>query len=296
MTQFQVGDTINVTGTTSNDDKFTVVAVVDDSELTVLETTTSESPASCTLTTFDARYCGENGVDIKQGPGPVYVEHNRILFCRNTLTNGDSTGSNGAGIAVHQDSDNVYVRGNLIQDCTQGITVAALTPAGEDRHIEVMNNLITISEDFLAQPATNEKALVIGDFNRGTFCNNTVIGGSDTEILSAYNTTGPHTIKNNVFMNGDISSSITDGNFVQSNAWVNIVSVPAVLQSSTDLVDVDLKLDETYKPKQGSPCIDAGSPVDTVHDLYGRVSTTNGNTLGAVWPDPKASETGKVTG
>lgn len=130
LSGFIAGSCITVTGTTSNNKRYTVSAVNSSTDLSVIETPTTESPGSCTLTSFNASYCGEGVIDIKedqQGRG-IILRNNTIKNYRkvSVSNNQDASGANAEWLVVHDLATGpIRAYGNEVIDCLRCVTMAA---------------------------------------------------------------------------------------------------------------------------------------------------------------------------
>ena len=292
LSQFVVGDTLQISGTTSNNTNYgyNVTAVVSDSELTVYETTVSESPASCTIETFNGSHCGEVFIAIKRGPGPFLLEGNTILNIRNTGTNADATGANGAAMTCLLDAENVTFRNNRIINCNQGITSGNWNTNGLERNLVYEGNLILPGKgvDFPAAPI--QKGIEVTQVVSARFENNTIIGeeSGDRQLFRVAQMS--HAIvRNNVMVSGTVIDLATQ-TYQSANVFNDVASVPASLVDAASLEDVELKLDESYAPLPGSPCLTGGVNTELQTDVYRRKRGTGSPFRGAEWPPGTASQ------
>ena len=125
--------------------------------------------------------CAENGLDFKEGTKStdpkdrVRVLNNRIWGYRPTDQSCGGSGSSGAGVTIHRNASNMILRGNIIYDVPQGISVSAPNkkkyPDEKAENIALVNNLFYDIKDPMP-----------GNFNSGLALKLTI----DTDVY--YNT------------------------------------------------------------------------------------------------------------
>jgi len=180
---------------------------------------------------------GENGIDVKKVKGPILISGNAIHGFRPTTPEQDASGSNGAGIIIHNNAQNVIVEKNFFYDNAIHLVVSRGTDGvpGGTRNIVVRNNVFREATRFSKGEAlVGGFALLIARADKVEVYHNTFY--NNKFYLKAYGG-GNVIFKNNVIIGGSTEGDLSKVSWeADYNAWSQIEGdVPLVLQGSHDL-------------------------------------------------------------
>ncbi|WP_188407861.1 right-handed parallel beta-helix repeat-containing protein [Hyunsoonleella pacifica] len=198
---------------------------------------------------------GENGVDLKQTTGPIYVRNNVFKGFRpcEKDTQLGCTGSSGEGLVMHLGTKNVIIEGNRFTDCIEGIEIEN---AGNTENVIIRNNVFHDN----VEHGLNARV----GFNLRVYNNTFVNNGVRHVRFQSNNITGAN--KNNFYVGNGTSFENDqlggEGNLVIANV--------------TDAKFVDIS-QHNYRIESNSPAIDAGVEVsEVIKDLDGKDRPTDG--------------------
>jgi len=237
---------------------------------------------------------GENGIDIKAGPGPIVITNNRFHGFMPTSPGQDASGGS-SGITVHEYAQGITISSNYFYDSVSHLTVGRGNHPDEypDRDLVITNNIFdeeTYNSDF---DNWIVMALCLDSVSNVEVFNNTFRTQLHNKaMLIKLNKLVNVKLFNNIFKNGR-ANVLFDGSMGLSadhNAWSGILDnegrateVDPVLSGSNDVLADDLMIDwATKTPLAGSPLIDAALPVGIVYDYYGAPVTGQSPDIGAV--------------
>lgn len=198
---------------------------------------------------------GENGVDLKQTTGPIYIRNNVFKGFRpcEKDTQLGCTGSSGEGLVMHLGTKNVIIEGNRFTDCIEGIEIEN---AGDTEDVVIRNNIFhdNIEHGLNARVGFNLRVY------NNTFINN----GVRHVRFQSNNITGAN--KNNFYVGNGTSFENDqlggEGNLVIANV------------ADAKFVDT---ANNNYRITSDSPAVDAGVQVNEVtKDLDGQDRPTDG--------------------
>jgi len=266
-----------------------------------------ESDMNYLLTVSDNVINGwsENGIDLKC-VSKVICERNIL----DSVASVARTGSTGAsGITLGAGSGTGYVgghsqiiRNNVLRniqgvsgDTTNEFTAISSRGASD---CDIYNNILIDIQHSFSVFVANEN-----DGNR--FYNNTIIrdiggtdGTNDFYVIRADGANNVLKIYNNVFIDCASTDTFVSGDSGELEYGYNcfdqtydFVSGTGTLTNSGSNVVADPLLDDNYYPTQNSPCIGAGTVLISDKDAYGRYNMTDGNHIGAVWPEEEMTIT-----
>jgi hypothetical protein len=274
LSVFEPGSTIQVTGSVSNNHYYTISDVTD-TELTTIETTIAEASVSCTLTSFNATYCGENGVALKHGTSGIVVRNNSFSNCRKTGTNQDATGTPGAAISCSVFATGFAIYGNEFINCTNGISAGS--PSADhsgypylDCQGSIHSNIwkpIDSPNTSLTFNSGSPLALNLSDTKNLKVYNNTFDWGNNdirmlrTDVSAGLTLDSSNIVHNNIFIGapgtteqGGTGTVSLDANY---NNWYTVTGLHAEFSGSGDIT-TDLQLDSNYIPSINGPAYRAG--------------------------------------
>ncbi|WP_165787209.1 right-handed parallel beta-helix repeat-containing protein [Pseudohalioglobus lutimaris] len=231
---------------------------------------------------------GENGLDIKSGPGPILVKKNTFYGFRPSVPEQDVSGSNGVAIVIHKNSYNINVRQNYFNDNVDHLRIVRGAGAKSDhpwRNVWVSNNVFNETAYSGNRKPTS---LVLDGVRKVRIHNNTFYNtqGSGKRILSLRNIAEVELL-NNLFHNGQLEAQesyifkvVADYNSRSSIAG-------KVLSSLAGPHDLILETQEIEKnnwtPLPDSSLIDAGIRIKGLNDdFYGKTIKGAGPDIGAV--------------
>lgn len=198
---------------------------------------------------------GENGVDLKQTIGPIYVRNNVFKGFRpcEKDTQLGCTGSSGEGLVMHLGTKNVIIEGNRFTDCIDGIEIEN---AGDTENVVIRNNVFHDN----VEHGLNARV----GFNLRVYNNTFVNNGVRHVRFQSNNITGAN--KNNFYVGNGTSFENDqlggEGNLVITNV------------ADAKFVDIN---QHNYHIESNSPAIDAGVEVSEVtKDLDGEDRPTDG--------------------
>ena len=249
------------------------------------------------LQPFDS--VGESAIDIKQGPGPIQIERNTFHGFRMVLPEQDASGSQGIAVGVHMNGSGVTLAKNHFYDNVGHIVIIRGITAPSDQPIRdtvIRNNIFEdvihpggIYEDY----PWRETALRIAQVRGVEVLNNTFFQspGNEKELLFLLGISDV-SLLNNTFQNGTITTQweLPSGNWNNSfgviannNAWSGISGeINNNLIGIYDITTDNLMLDwSTWTPQEGSPLIDAGTPVGIADDINDAPISGLGPDIGA---------------
>ena len=216
---------------------------------------------------------GENAIDIKQGPGPIFITGNSIHGFRASTTGQDASGSNGAGIVLHKRARGVTLSKNWFFDNRIHLSVGKGTDSApqQDRDTLVHNNVF----GELADPNTTGDQHPIGlfilDVSNVKVFNNTFLSQYGEKVdLIGIGDTGVVELTNNAFQNGKIVvNDISRASLVADhNAWAQVMAntpsgeLQVGIVGPNDVMVDNLRIDtQTWEPLENSPLIDAGASI-----------------------------------
>ncbi|WP_136481259.1 right-handed parallel beta-helix repeat-containing protein [Cognatitamlana onchidii] len=198
---------------------------------------------------------GENGVDLKQTIGPIYIRNNVFKGFRPCEKDNQlgCTGSSGEGLVMHLGTKNVVIEGNRFTDCIEGIEIEN---AGDTEDVIIRNNIF---HDNLEHGLNARVGFNLRVYNN-TFVNN----GIRHVRFQSNNITGAN--KNNFY--------VGNGSSFENNQLGGEGNL--VIENVADAKFVDVS-NHNYRIKSDSPAIDAGVEVGEVtKDLDGEERPTDG--------------------
>jgi len=237
---------------------------------------------------------GENGIDIKQGPGPIVVSNNRFHGFIPALPGQDASGG-GSGVAIHEYARGITIRRNHFYNNVHHLTVGRGHNIEEypDRDLVISNNIFeekTFQSNFEGWKVLG---IHISNARNISIINNTFqTQPHDKMTLIRFNKLSEVALFNNIFQDG-IVEILYDGSMeliADHNAWSGILDregrkteVDLAISGIHDVLADDLKIDwETKMPLAGSPLIDAALPVGITYDFNGTTVSGQGPDIGAV--------------
>jgi len=255
---------------------------------------------------------GENGIDIKQGPGPIVITNNRFHGFSPAIPGQDASGGGGSPIAISQVARGITISNNYFYDNVKHLTAGRGTNPDEyiDRDLLITNNIFeekTIQDDF---DTWTQQGLHIEDASNVHIYNNTFknLLPDKNRLLLILNKLSNVELYNNIFQNGRIMIKFDGymGLNADYNAWSGIYNDAvtdrdsiAMIQGIHDVWAVDLKIDwETKMPQADSPLIDAGFPVGITNDFNGSPVTGLAPDIGSIefQPGDIGGNDGSLTG
>lgn len=202
---------------------------------------------------------GENGVDLKQTIGPIYVRNNVFKGfrpCEKDKQLG-CTGSSGEGLVMHLGTKNVIIEGNRFTDCVDGIEIEN---AGTTEDVIIRNNIFhdNLENGLNARVGSNLRVY------NNTFVNN----GVRHVRFQSNNITGAN--KNNLYVGNGTSFENNqlggEGNLVIENVadakFLDIGQSNYRITSTSPAIDVGVKVDEVTKDLDGQE-----RPKDGLYDV-----------------------------
>ena len=202
---------------------------------------------------------GENGVDLKQTIGPIYVRNNVFKGfrpCEKDKQLG-CTGSSGEGLVMHLGTRNVIIEGNRFTDCVDGIEIEN---AGTTEDVIIRNNIFhdNFENGLNARVGSNLRVY------NNTFVNN----GVRHVRFQSNNITGAN--KNNLYVGNGTSFENNqlggEGNLVIENVanakFLDIGQSNYRITSTSPAIDVGVKVDEVTKDLDGQE-----RPKDGLYDV-----------------------------
>ncbi len=225
----------------------------------------------------------ENGVDVKK-VSQVVIADNIIHGFRPTTPEQDASGSNGAGIVLHNDAEAIVVERNLLYDNTIHLTIAKGQTGTSDgpRHTIVRNNIFKEARaSNLSGRWEGGYALRIAKVSSVEVYQNTFY---DNDIyLRSYHTNNI-SFKNNIIIGGESGVSSTNNVAWEAdyNAWSHIEGArPEPLRGEHDLFEVDLRLADDLVPLPNSPVLNYGQNLGVINDFEGKSRADGRPDLGA---------------
>ena len=237
---------------------------------------------------------GENGIAIKNGPGPIVITHNLFHGFRPTLPAQDATGGIGEGIVILNQASGITIRENYFNNNTIHLNVGRGSNAEirPDRSLSVFNNIFEEAADpgiygnqipsgIRVNSARNVQVL------DNTFINQAGHQGWLLQLVEASNVE----LKNNAFQNGIVALNTDkiDNLTADHNAWAGVTGntwtgeLYPEIQGMNDIVTNNLGIDpSTREPLASSPLIDTGTPVGITEDFYNTAVSGAGPDIGAV--------------
>jgi len=248
-------------------------------------------------------YCGENGIDAKGGGSGNIIRNCIFKHFRKGTSTLDQTGGPGQALTFHEGASGYDIYNNLIEDCTQGLTIGAPTAGDMEFYGSFHNNIIRHGNNN-GTPLTYDSGVIIG-MTLGQTDNleiyNNIFDLTDpatTTIFacgtSAQDIRAGTVIKNNIFMNG---GNFTEGSgtiepTASNNCYYNLdEAVPLYLTDASD-IEADPLLDDNYNLRPGSPCIGAGVKPLSSYDYSGKYLASSHYDIGAIWSDSYADTKG----
>lgn len=172
--------------------------------------------------------CAEDGLDFKTGTKSTKAEdrvlilNNRIWGHRPTDQSCGGSGSSGSGIVIHRDASNMLIRGNIIFDVAQGVSIYGKNkkyPEEAVENIALVNNLLYDMRD-----------VVDGNFNSGLAMKltssvdvyyNTVVNAR--QLLYVHERNSTHRFQCNTFVNIEEAQRYENNrqSWSSMNAWIN---------------------------------------------------------------------------
>lgn len=211
---------------------------------------------------------GENAIDVKKSTGPILISGNKIRGFRPTTPEQDASGDPGGyGVVIHNNARNVILERNLFYNNTSHLAIkqGSAGTAGGTRDIIVRNNLF--------KQAQRSDTSSVGGFGIRMFdvakigiYHNTFY---DNEYYIQSSGVRDSIFKNNLILRGKllINNSEWETGY---NAWSQVSSSHyAALQSSRDIFDSNLRLDNNLRPSEDSPVIDIGVNLGVTTDFMG---------------------------
>ncbi|WP_288955687.1 right-handed parallel beta-helix repeat-containing protein [uncultured Polaribacter sp.] len=198
---------------------------------------------------------GENGVDLKQTIGPIYVRNNVFKGFRpcEKDTQLGCTGSSGEGLVMHLGTKNVIIEGNRFTDCIDGIEIEN---AGTTEDVVIRNNIFhdNLEHGLNARVGSNLRVY-----------NNTFVNNKVRHVrFQSNNITGAN--KNNFY--------VGNGSSFENNQLGGEGNL--VIENVADAKFVDIS-NYNYHITSDSPAIDAGVEVSEVtKDIDGEERPTDG--------------------
>ena len=241
---------------------------------------------------------GENAIDIKQGPGPIFISNNRIHGFRPT-SGEDASGSNGEGISISNQASGITIGKNYFYDNVIHLNVGRGNNAEvyPDRGLSVLNNIFKEPADPGVYGNQIPSGMRLISASNVKIFNNTFYNslGYEGWVLGIVDTNNVE-LKNNVFGNGIIAIDTDSVNNLTAdhNAWSGITAntwtgeMYPVVQGVNDITADNLGIDLlTWSPLESSPLIDAGVLVGITEDFYGAEVTGSAPDIGAVEYQPQ---------
>ena len=172
--------------------------------------------------------CAEDGLDFKTGTKSlkaadrVQIINNRIWGHRPTDQTCGGSGSTGSGIVIHRDASNMLIKGNIIFDVAQGVSIFGKNkkyPEEMVENIALVNNLFYDMRD-----------VIDGNFNSGLAMKltssvdvyyNTVVNAR--QLLYVHERNSTHRFQCNTFVNIDEAFEFSKNrqSWSSMNAWIN---------------------------------------------------------------------------
>ncbi|HEY6130630.1 MAG TPA: right-handed parallel beta-helix repeat-containing protein, partial [Halioglobus sp.] len=219
---------------------------------------------------------GENGIDIKAGPGPINVTGNTIRGFRPAASGQDVSGSMGVGLVIQQMSSGINVSKNRFIDSNFHMRIVGdgAPTSLPNRDVDVTNNIF---DEVPAYTGSGQVPTGLDVVNvTGVRVYNNVFYNlkSAGKRLLRLQDVREVSLQNNLFHNGTVlqppATYVMDV-YADHNAWSKIGgAIPSDWKGLRDLTLTDPAIDWTnWKPKAGSPMIDKGMNVELPDDYYG---------------------------
>lgn len=236
---------------------------------------------------------GENAIDIKGGPGPIYIRRNIMHGFRPTIPGvSDASGDPGNAMILHKGSRLTYIEKNHFYNNVIDLNISGKGIEGQGNKTEIAYNVFenSVKADAAVYGTNTQqpRGLYLGNTSNVRVYNNVFHNADPTgkTLLWVVNLSNA-LLQNNVFHNGrvfaDPQSSVLDIS-ADYNAWSGITGkTNSKFLGLRDVSASDLKIDwSNWKPLAGSPLIDAGMPLQNSvpTDFYGAATTGAGTDIG----------------
>lgn len=220
---------------------------------------------------------GENAIDIKAGPGPISITNNSIHGFRPTVDGvQDASGSMGVGVILHKDPKIVSIERNHFYDNVIHLNVG---PSANGSALRYNIFDTTAKAEAVYGPNTQvPKSLLIKGVNQLDITNNVFHNDKERDrILLRSSSSRNLLLMNNLFHKGRLYVSNTTSVTADHNAWSQLSQkLPGAFEGMRDLRIDDPQVDwSTWRPREGSPLVDAGKFIADQKDYFGnRISDT----------------------
>jgi len=232
---------------------------------------------------------GENAIDIKAGPGPINVTGNTIRGFRASASGQDSSGSMGVGLSIANSSSGINLRRNHFIDNIFHVRIVGdraptLLP---NRDVDVSSNIF---EEVAAYTGSGQipTGLDLVNVTGVRIHNNTFYNlKSGGKRLLRLQDIREVSMQNNLFHNGVVlqppATYVMDLH-ADHNAWSAIGGeIPSRWKGLRDRKLTNPSIDwSNWRPKAGSPLINAGMNVGIPTDYYGSAIRGVAPDMGAV--------------
>jgi len=233
------------------------------------------------------KHMGENGIDIKSGPGPVYVRNNYFHdFYKTGINTSDAGGEQGPdfqhALGLHTPcngclygAENVIVEQNVFANNANHIYVCH-----HERNIVIKNNLFKDTLPFLGDVDREDNTgsgITIWDDVAGLKIYNNTFYNNYYFIFSYTQTGVSGEISNNAFVKGSFAFRPESGWNINRgyNAFSQADMPPEIIKGENDILSNDLLIDNNFYPQKG--LIDKGKTISEVENDFAGVSRPQGS-------------------
>ena len=279
---------VTVNGNTATDigadflhvaDSFTITNLtVEDNNISIIRGYVERDEDGATVDPPTFAGVGETGIDIKSGPGPIYVQDNVIHgYRKSNPATQDTDGGYGTGIVFHQTlADGEYhIRRNLIYDCEQALVCAAFSTPG-NKGIQIYNNIIvTDTADTDAYVASTTYSLRHTGAYDSIIENNTFWLKADIthEIFQFNGASDTIDFQNNIVSSTGASKNASGWswsgtpNASDYNCFYQVTNVDADYTGAND-ISTNPTLDANYTPDSAWTGVNGGTSTGYSQDYY----------------------------
>lgn len=229
---------------------------------------------------------GENAIDVKQGPGPIEITDNVFHGYRPTLPGQDASGATGVSVTIQNNASGITLARNHFYDNVRHVVIQKGSESSSglpSRNVVVRHNVF---EDVLEPGGIYEDytlrvtALRVSSVRNVQILNNTFQQPTaDQNALLYLTDVRDVAVMNNVFRSGIVLTQYElpgnkTGSFAvtaNNNAWSDVHGIINVnLLGINDVTASNLSMNwSAWRPREGSPLIDAGYPGNFTEDFYG---------------------------